>query len=326
MTQVQKRSLAILVPVFNEAESISGFARGMASVLDDLWRRDVELVPRLVFVDDGSRDGTVEVITKTVWPVDVQVIVLSRNFGKEAAMTAGLARLVDDAVVIMDIDLQDPPELIHEMVRAWSNGAKVVLGRRVDRSDDGIIKRITAHCFYRLHNSISNIHIPYNVGDFRLMDRKVIDVVNQLPENRRFMKGLFAWVGFEPVYLNYKRRSRDAGVSKFTTWRLWRLAIEGITSFSEVPLVVWSYLGGLIALSSFVYASVIVVRTLLFGLDVPGYASQITIILFLGGRRMIGKETLEEYIGRVYSEVKRRPPFVISDEIHISAQGSDDEV
>lgn len=314
----KSQTIAIIVPVFNEEDSISVFCREITPILTRI-RSEFGLAVRLVFVDDGSQDGTQREITNTEWPADVQLISLSRNFGKEAAMTAGLARVSDDAVVIMDADLQDPPELIFEMIAEWQKGAKVVLARRKDRSDDGFLKRLTAQWFYRLHNRISNIDIPYNVGDFRLMDRQVVEAVNQLPESRRFMKGLFAWVGFTPVYLDYKRPARQAGKSKFSGWKLWRFAVEGITSFSEVPLVIWTYLGALISLSSFVYASLIVVRTLLFGTDVPGYASMITIVLFLGGIQVLGIGILGEYLGRVYSEVKRRPPFVIEEETHISA-------
>ena len=314
----KSQTIAIIVPVFNEEDSISVFCREITPILTRI-RSEFGLAVRLVFVDDGSQDGTQREITNTEWPADVQLISLSRNFGKEAAMTAGLARVSDDAVVIMDADLQDPPELIFEMIAEWQKGAKVVLARRKDRSDDGFLKRLTAQWFYRLHNRISNIDIPYNVGDFRLMDRQVVEAVNQLPESRRFMKGLFAWVGFTPVYLDYKRPARQAGKSKFSGWKLWRFAVEGITSFSEVPLVIWTYLGALISLSSFVYASFIVVRTLLFGTDVPGYASMITIVLFLGGIQVLGIGILGEYLGRVYSEVKRRPPFVIEEETHISA-------
>lgn len=314
----KSQTIAIIVPVFNEEDSISVFCREITPILTRI-RSEFGLAVRLVFVDDGSQDGTQREITNTEWPADVQLISLSRNFGKEAAMTAGLARVSDDAVVIMDADLQDPPELIFEMIAEWQKGAKVVLARRKDRSDDGFLKRLTAQWFYRLHNRISNIDIPYNVGDYRLMDRQVVEAVNQLPESRRFMKGLFAWVGFTPVYLDYKRPARQAGKSKFSGWKLWRFAVEGITSFSEVPLVIWTYLGALISLSSFVYASFIVVRTLLFGTDVPGYASMITIVLFLGGIQVLGIGILGEYLGRVYSEVKRRPPFVIEEETHISA-------
>lgn len=317
MTQNTTQTLAIIVPVFNEEGALSEFEQVMSPILDEISTKG--LTPRFVFVDDGSRDATVQKIAEIDWSVDVQLICLSRNFGKEAAMTAGLAQACDDAVVVMDADLQDPPELITEMIDHWRAGAKVVLGRRNDRSEDGRLKRVSAQWFYRLHNRISSIEIPYNVGDFRLMDRRVVEAVNQLPENRRFMKGIFAWVGFKPVFVDYKRQPRSIGTSKFSGWKLWRVAVEGITSFSEVPLVVWTYLGALIAFSSFIYAGLIVLRTLVFGIDVPGYASMITIVLFLGGIQVLGIGILGEYLGRVYSEVKRRPPFIVAETREIPA-------
>lgn len=318
---MEHKTLAIIVPLFNEEETLPAFLTGIGPTLAALKQ---QLTVKLVFVDDGSKDNTADVVRETRWPVEVSLISLSRNFGKEAAMTAGLMQVADcDGAAIMDVDLQDPPELLLEMVQAWQGGAKVVLGRRIDRTEDGWLKRVSAQGFYRLHNSISNIEIPYNVGDFRLMDRRVVDAVNQLPENRRFMKGIFAWVGFPPVFVDYKRPARETGQSKFSGWKLWRFAIEGITSFSEVPLVVWTYIGALISLSSFVYAGAIVLRTLFFGIDVPGYASIVTIVLFLGGIQILGIGVLGEYLGRVYSEVKRRPSFVIADEITIQPKSDD---
>lgn len=304
------KTLAIVVPVYNEAAGIALFWHETAPLFATL-RAEFQLDIRLIFVNDGSRDATVQIIAAQDWAIPVQVINLSRNFGKEAALTAGLAHAADDAVVVMDVDLQDPPELILQMVALWQTGAKVVLAQRSDRSDDGPLKRISAQWFYRLHNSLSNIQIPDNVGDYRLMDRQVVQAVNALPESRRFMKGLFAWVGFEPVYVSYKRPSRGAGESKFNYWKLWKLAVEGIASFSEVPLVIWTYIGAFIALSSFGYASVVVLQTLIYGVDLPGYASMITIVLFLGGIQILGIGVVGEYVARIYSEVKRRPLFVV---------------
>jgi glycosyltransferase involved in cell wall biosynthesis len=306
----QPKSLAIVVPVYNEEAGIALFCRETAPLfasLQDQHHLDI----KLIFVNDGSRDTTVDVIAAQAWTVSVQVINLSRNFGKEAALTAGLAHATADGVVVMDVDLQDPPELILEMAALWQNGAKVVLAQRIDRSEDGFLKRISAQWFYKLHNRLSNIQIPYNVGDYRLMDRQVVDAVNQLPESRRFMKGLFAWVGFQPVYVSYKRPPRGAGESKFNYWKLWKLAVEGITSFSEIPLVIWTYIGAFIALSSFGYASVVVLKTLIYGVDLPGYASLITILLFLGGIQILGIGVVGEYVARIYSEVKRRPLFLV---------------
>lgn len=304
------KTLAIVVPVFNEDRSIAVFCREISPLLRDIGQKH-SIKLRLLFVDDGSVDATGAAIAAQDWPVPVQIITLSRNFGKEAALTAGLAHADDDAVVVMDVDMQDPPELILNMVDHWTQGAKVVLAQRNDRSDDGYMKRTSAAWFYRLHNRLSSIHIPDNVGDFRLMDAQVVRAVNELPESRRFMKGLFAWVGFTPVYVTYKRPARRAGASKFSFWKLWKLALEGITSFSEIPLAVWTYIGAGIALSAFAYASVVVIKTLLFGVDVPGYASLITIVLFLGGIQILGIGIVGEYVARIYSEVKRRPLYVV---------------
>lgn len=310
------KTLAIVVPVFNEENSIGVFCREISPLLQDIGTRfGIDL--RLLFVNDGSTDGTGRAIAQQNWPVPVHIITLSRNFGKEAALTAGLVHANDDAVVVMDVDMQDPPELILDMITHWTQGAKVVLAQRNDRSDDGYMKRTSAAWFYSLHNRLSNIHIPDNVGDFRLMDAQVVQAVNQLPESRRFMKGLFAWVGFAPIYVGYKRPARREGQSKFSFWKLWKLALEGITSFSEIPLVIWTYIGAMIALTSFVYASVVVVKTLVFGVDVPGYASLTTIALFLGGIQILGIGIVGEYVARIYSEVKRRPLYVVESAVSL---------
>lgn len=306
----QTSSLAIIVPVYNEEAGIALFHRETAPLFAKL-RAEFALELRLIFVNDGSRDGTAGVIAAQDWPVRVQVVNLTRNFGKEAALTAGLAHADADAAVVMDVDLQDPPELILDMVAHWRAGAKVVLAQRNDRSEDGLMKRLSANWFYKLHNRLSQIQIPDNVGDFRLMDRQVIEAVNQLPESRRFMKGLFAWVGFTPVFVQYKRPPRGAGQSKFSFWKLWKLALEGITSFSEIPLVMWTYIGAVVALSAFGYALVVVAKTLIFGVDVPGYASLITLVLFFGGIQILGIGVVGEYVARIYSEVKRRPLFLV---------------
>ena len=303
--------LTIVVPVLNEAASVAGFLAALEPVCARVAAEhgvDCELL----FVDDGSTDGTGAALLATPCAIPLGLVTLSRNFGKEAAMTAGLAEAAGDAVVVMDVDLQDPPDLVVEMVARWRAGAPVVLARRSDRTSDTFLKAQSANWFYRLHNRISQVQIPPNVGDFRLMDRQVVEAVNALPENRRFMKGIFAWVGFPPEVIDYVRPVRAEGRSKFTGWKLWRFAVEGITSFSEVPLVVWTYVGFTISLTAFVYAGFIVVRTLAFGADVPGYASLLTGVLFLGGIQILGIGVLGEYIGRIYSEVKRRPPYIVA--------------
>ncbi len=310
---VGRRTVSVVVPVYNEEQAIGPFLDELADVRERIAGTyggsiDVEIL----FVNDGSRDATLaRILEHQARDPAIRAIDLSRNFGKEAALTAGLVEARGDAVVPLDVDLQDPPELIVEMIGRWLAGAMVVLARRADRSDEGAFKRSSARWFYTLHNRISDIRIPPDVGDFRLMDREVVEAVGQLPENRRFMKGIFAWVGFEPEYVDYKRRRRATGNSKFSGWRLWRFAVEGIAGFSEAPLVMWSYLGALISLMAIAYAIYVVVRTLIFGTDVPGYASLLVGVLFLGGIQLLSIGVLGEYVARVYSEVKRRPPYVV---------------
>lgn len=306
------KKLSIVVPVFNEEDSLESFVRVLQPVIKKLeTSAQHPMDTEVIFVNDGSNDQTQRYLLELDAPFAISVIKFSRNFGKEAALTAGLKEATGDCVVIIDVDLQDPPDLIIEMVSHWQKGAKVVLARRVDRSEDSYLKRMTAGLFYRLHNVISEVQIPYNVGDFRLMDASVVEAINSLPENRKFMKGLFAWVGFEPVFVEYSRDARHTGKSKFSGWKLWRFAVEGITSFSDLPLVMWTYVGSVISLTAFFYAGFVVFRTMVWGIDVPGYASLLVGILFLGGIQIVGIGILGEYLGRVYSEVKRRPPYII---------------
>jgi glycosyltransferase involved in cell wall biosynthesis len=240
-----------------------------------------------------------------------KVIEFSRNFGKEAALTAGIDAARGEAVIPIDADLQDPPGLIGQMVAAWLQGAEVVLARRTDRSSDGLMKRKTAAWFYRLHNRMSNTQIPENVGDFRLMDRVVVNALKQLPERQRFMKGLFAWVGFRTVTVDYARAPRLAGKTKFSGFALWNFALEGFTSFSTVPLKIWTYLGALGAMGTFFYALFIILYTLLHGTRVPGYASLLVAVLFFGSVQLMSIGLLGEYIGRIYLETKQRPSYLI---------------
>jgi glycosyltransferase involved in cell wall biosynthesis len=312
MTMAQAKLLSIVVPVFNEACSIETFCNAVEQIVDNFPAPSgTALNTEVIFVNDGSSDETRAEILRQNRRFKIGLINFSRNFGKEAALTAGLKEANGDAVVVIDVDLQDPPSLIVEMVAHWFDGEKLVLGRRTDRSEDSFLKRLTAGLFYRLHNRISEIQIPNNVGDFRLMDRTVVDAVNSLDENRRFMKGIFAWVGFEPVYVDYARISRSSGESKFSGWKLWRLAVEGITGFSDLPLVIWTYVGAIISSISFTYAGYIVLRTLVWGIDVPGYASLLVGILFMGGIQIVGIGVLGEYLGRVYAEVKHRPIYIV---------------
>jgi glycosyltransferase involved in cell wall biosynthesis len=266
----------------------------------------------IICINDGSTDGTLDKLVQAAErDARVRVIDLSRNFGKEAALTAGLDEALGDAVIPMDADLQDPPSLIPVMIEHWMKGAEVVAARRTDRACDTFLKRTTAALYYRIHNALSELKLPENVGDFRLIDRSVVNALRRLPERRRFMKGLFAWVGFRTVVVEYQREPRAAGKSKFSGWRLWNFAIEGITGFSTVPLRCWTYIGLAIAVLAFCYGGIIVGRTLLFGNPVPGYASLVSIVLFLGGIELVGIGIVGEYIGRIYYETKERPLYLV---------------
>jgi glycosyltransferase involved in cell wall biosynthesis len=307
MTELRKK-ISIIAPFYNEEDGAQVFYETLNRVMDGIEDIDFEVI----CVDDGSQDGTLAaLIGMTKRDTRYKVIELSRNFGKEAAMTAGLEACDGDAVIPIDADLQDPPEVIQGLIQEWKNGNEVVLARRIDRSSDSFLKRKTAELFYRVHNRFSSVQIPENVGDFRLMDRVVVEALKRLPEQQRFMKGLFAWVGFKTVTLDYARHPRAAGSSKFSGWKLWNFALEGITSFSSTPLKFWSYAGGAGALISLLYAAYIVIRTMVQGVDLPGYASLLVAVIFFGSVQLISVGMLGEYIGRIYMETKRRPLYIV---------------
>ncbi|MDO1585586.1 glycosyltransferase family 2 protein [Rhizobium oryzicola] len=313
--------ITILVPVYNEEEAVEIFLQEVRQHLPML-----NLNYEFLFINDGSSDKTLTALLELRQQHnDLRIIDLSRNFGKEAAMTAGLQNAKGDAVIIMDVDLQEPPELIGQMIARWREGYDVVYGRRVRRDSDSSLKRLTASGFYTWFNRIADFKIPDDVGDFRLMDRAVVNALNALPERVRFMKGLFAWVGFRTYAIDFERRERQAGSSKFNYWRLWNFALDGITSFSTIPLRIWTYFGLGIAALAFIYGAFIIGRTLLFGVSVPGYASILTAILFLGGVQLIGLGVLGEYLGRVYMEVKQRPVYLASRIYGASSQLGDHE-
>lgn len=304
--------LSIITPFYNEEEGIDIFFDRMMDVLEgELPDHSFEFI----CVDDGSRDRTLALLMERAQQdARIRVVELARNFGKEAALTAGLAVARGDAIIPIDADLQDPPELIPEMVRLWAEaGFDVVEARRIDRSSDTWLKRISAESFYKLNNMIADIPIPENTGDFRLMSRRVVETINALPERQRFMKGIFAWVGFRRTQVEFVREARSTGSTKWNKWRLWNLALEGITSFSTWPLRVWTYLGASIALLAFIYGLILILSTLVAGRDVPGYASLMSTILFMGGVQLIGIGILGEYLGRTYLETKQRPVFIIRD-------------
>lgn len=299
--------LSILVPMYNEAEVIPLFFETINKILA-VTGMDYEIV----CVNDGSRDNTLEQLT--AWAAReprIKVISFSRNFGKEAAMTAALDYASGDAVIPIDADLQDPPELINEMLRKWQEGYDVVYAQRSSRASDSLVKRKTARWFYNLFNWLSEVDIPENVGDYRLISRRVVDAIKNLPEKERFMKGLFCWPGFKSTTVEFERQVRAGGSTKFNYWRLWNFALSGITSFSTIPIRIGTYLGLFIAIVAFVYSCYIITKTLVFGIDEPGYASLMVAVLFLGGVQLFFLGVLGEYIGRIYKEVKNRPLYVV---------------
>ena len=300
--------ISIVTPFFNEGVGVLHFHQTLIHSLDNLTDFDFEII----CIDDGSKDETLShLIDSSKKDPRIIVLELSRNFGKEAAMSAGIDEAKGACVIPIDADLQDPPSLISIMLKEWQKGAEVVLAKRIDRSTDSFMKRKTAEIFYRLHNALSSLKIPENVGDFRLMDRVVVDALKKLPERQRFMKGLFAWVGFNTVTIEYIREARFAGSSKFSSWKLWNFAIEGVTSFSLVPLKVWTYIGFLGSLFATFYATFIIIRTWIFGIDLPGYASLLVVMLFFGSLQLMSLGIIGEYIGRIYFESKQRPLYII---------------
>ncbi|MDQ3074372.1 MAG: glycosyltransferase family 2 protein [Pseudomonadota bacterium] len=311
--------LSLIIPVKDEEEAIPMFLARVVPILealDDPAARSFELL----FVDDGSTDRTWAVLREAhARDTRVRGLSLSRNFGKEAALSAGLDRAHGLAVIPIDVDLQDPPEAIAPLIAKWRDGFDVVYGVRDNRESDSLPKRLTADLYYRAHNWLSSDKIPEHAGDFRLLDRRVVDVIKAMPERNRFMKGLFAWAGFKSAAISYHREERKVGTTKFNYWRLWTLAVDGITSASTVPLRVWSYLGASVALGALGYAIFIVVRTLTSGIEVPGYASMMVAVLFLGGLQLLSLGVLGEYVGRILTEVKHRPLYVLRESI-----GSDD--
>ena len=299
--------LSVVVPLFNEAAVIALFHARLIKVL-----AACPGVHEIIYVDDGSTDSSAQVLEsiRATCP-NAGVARLSRNFGKERAMTAGLELARGEAVVILDVDLQDPPELIPSMLDAWRAGADVVNMRRTGRHGETVVKKATAHFFYRIINRLSDVSIPSDVGDFRLFSRRAVDALNRLPESNRFMKGLFAWIGFPQITIDYHREARAAGVGKWPYWKLWNFALEGVTSFSTVPLRVASYVGFLSAFGAFVYALYFLVKTYIWGDPVKGFPTLIEFVLLLGGLQLMAIGIMGEYVGRMYLESKRRPLYLL---------------
>ena len=310
--------LSVIVPVKDEEVAIAAFVTRVAAVIEAL-SDPAATSYEILFIDDGSTDATMAAIAAAhLLNPRVRAISLSRNFGKEAALSAGLDHARGSAVVPMDVDLQDPPEVLGEMISKWREGFDTVYGVRRDRASDSLPKRLSADLYYKAHNLLSTDKIPHHAGDFRLLDRRVVDVIRTLPERNRFMKGLFAWSGFRAASVEYERAERTLGTTKFRPWKLWTLALDGITSSSTAPLRIWTYVGGTVAALAFLYALFIITKALFFGISVPGYASLMVAVLFLGGLQLLSLGILGEYVGRIMVETKQRPLYIVRDTIGIT--------
>lgn len=310
-----KPDLSVIVSMYNEEDSLDSFFKVISACLEKLKGYSYEII----CVDDGSTDKTYDLL-KGYAKKDkrIKIIKFSRNFGKEYGMMAGLKFCQGQAAIPIDVDLQDPPELISEFVKKWEEGYDMVYGIRSDRDSDTFFKRWTAKLFYKIYNLMTHSPIPYNAGDYRLIDRKVINAILSLKERNIFMKGIFGWTGFKTTGIKYKRQKRFAGTSKWNYWKLWNFALDGITASTTFPLRIWSYLGSVLSVMGIMYAIYIIWRTIVYGVDVPGYASLMVFILILGGVQMIILGILGEYIGRIFVEVKNRPLYIVEDKVNIS--------
>ncbi|NEO32572.1 MAG: glycosyltransferase family 2 protein [Symploca sp. SIO3C6] len=313
--------LSVVVPLYNEEPNIDHLFERLESVLERL-----NTTYEIVCVNDGSKDDTFTCLIRhhNRNPA-IKAINLSRNFGKEIALTAAIDFATGAAVVPIDADLQDPPELIEQMLAKWREGYDVVYATRRSRQGESWFKRLTADVFYRTIGKMTRVPIPRNTGDFRLLDRRVVEAIKQMPERTRFMKGLFTWVGFKQTSILFDREPRFKGQTTFNYWKLWNFALDGITSFSFLPLKVWSYIGLIISLISLLYASFLIIRTLIFGIDVPGYASLMVAVLFLGGIQLLTLGIIGEYLGRVYEEVKERPLYFVRESYGFSEKSEMDK-
>jgi len=299
-------TLSVVVPAYNEEEVLSEFHRRLCDVLDKL-----SISSEILYINDGSNDKTLEVLN-TLQDSRVAIIDLSRNFGKEIAMTAGLDHAKGEAVVVIDADLQDPPELIPKFIEKWQEGYDVVYAQRTARDGETFIKKATAKLFYRFIQGVSRVKIPEDTGDYRLLSRRAVESLKQLRETHRFMKGLFAWIGYPQIAVSYHRDPRFAGSTKWNYWHLWNFAIEGITSFTINPLKIASYLGLATSIVSFTYILFVIYKTLVFGEPVQGYPSLMIVVLFLGGVQLMSLGVIGEYLGRMFNETKHRPLYLIN--------------
>ncbi len=315
--------LSIVVPMYNEEEVLDSFFERIEPVVEGIVN-PLSASYEIVCVDDGSRDDTLQVLLRhRKRNPSIKIVRLSRNFGKEVALTAGLDHVRGAAIVPMDADLEDPPEVLPRLFAKWLEGYDVVYAIRESRQSDTLVKRLTAGWFYNIYNWLADVRIPYNTGDFRLIDRRVAEALGRIQERNRFMKGLFTWVGFRQTGITYKREGRVFGTSKWRYWKLWNFALDGITASSTLPLRMWSYIGVVVSLMAFCFAMFLIVRTLVVGVDVPGYASLMVVVLMMGGLNLIGLGVIGEYLGRAYLEVKKRPLYLVS-EAHGLDQASEE--
>ena len=301
--------ISIVIPVFNEAENLTFLQERLIRVMNQL-----SCPYELIYINDGSSDLSLEILKGIITP-EVLIIDFSRNFGKESAISAGLMHAKGDVVIPIDSDLQHPPELISELVQTHLKGWDVVFASRIDRKSDGLFRSIFTKFFYRINDSITEHPLPINSGDFRLMSRRVVNAINSLPEKNKYMKGIYSWVGFKTTNISYEVAPRLNGVTTFNFLNLYKLAINGLFNFTTLPLKIWTYIGLTVASFSFLYSIIILVKTLIFGVDTPGYASTIIAVLFMGGIQLIGIGVLGEYISLIFTESKQRPSYIIKDVI-----------
>lgn len=304
---VEPPVISMVAPAYNEARNLPELLASLVPVLEALgepWE--------IVFVDDGSRDDTIGcLLAARAQEPRIKVVALARNFGKDVALTAGLRHARGRAVIPIDCDGQHPPELIPEMVARWRAGADMVVGVRTRRTEEGFLRRTSARAYYGLMRRMTNVEIPPNAGDFRLLDRKIVDVINEMPERCRFMKGIFAWPGFKTERVEFQANVRAGGGSRWSLFKLWRFALDGLFSFSTVPLKIWTYIGGLSALGAFVYLAITLIEKLAYGIEAPGYASLLVVMLFFNGLLLLSNGIQGEYLARIFEEVKGRPLFVV---------------
>jgi glycosyltransferase involved in cell wall biosynthesis len=307
--------VSIVIPVFNEAENLAKLQERIINVMNQILYSY-----ELIYINDGSSDSSLEILKNIITPEGL-IIDFSRNFGKESAISAGLMHAKGDVVIPIDSDLQHPPELIKELIKTHLNGWDVVFASRVDRKNDGFFRGIFTKIFYKINESITEHPLPTNSGDFRLMSRRVVNAINSLPEKNKYMKGIYSWVGFKTTSISYEVAPRLNGVTSFNFLNLYKLAINGLFNFTTFPLKVWTYIGFSVASFSFLYSIVILIKTLIFGVDTPGYASTMISVLFMGGIQLIGIGVLGEYISLIFIESKQRPTYIIKDLIKFDNDG-----